>query len=89
MHACKTVFSLKQRLEHVVVAEAVGETHIFVIAGNSCNFGEDFVEAAVLAAQHFLNLFVGELRYFCLHPVGESNEHVAGIFTMGLQPCVF
>ena len=70
VHAREAVLAVEQRFEHIVVRETVSEGKILVVACDGGHVGENFVEAAVLAAQHLLHLLVGKLRSLCHHPVG-------------------
>ena len=80
MHASKAVLAAQQRLQHGLMREAVGKFKIRGIGSHCRCIRKHLGKAAVLAAQHVLELFVGKAGSKVGHPVHEPEEQFTGIF---------
>ena len=86
--AREVILTAQQRLQHLLVAELVGQTQVFLVAGDSKDIGKGLVQSTLLTAKHLLNLLVAQPAHLANHPVGQSDEHLFGIFAACHQPCI-
>ena len=61
MEIVECVARLGHRIEHGMVAKALGQSQIFLVAGQDINVGENLVHPAMLGVEHALELLIGEV----------------------------
>ena len=85
VQAVERVAPFGERREQRLVAEAAGERQVLRVAGQRRDVGEHLVHAAVLGAEHALELLVGHRRCRRGRPVRELRQHVERRGAAGVQ----
>ena len=85
MIAGQRVFFLLQRLQNLLVIEALGEGEIILVAGDGVKMCERLGHPAVLSPEHVLELRFVQVVGPLFGPVGELEHHLQGLRVVGLD----
>ena len=79
----KFVFLFQQRIKNKPVGKLFCQLKVFNITSNFSYIRKHFIQSAVFAAQHILNLFIRQAGSYSQKPVGKIYKHAFSFFVSG------